>query len=248
MSVLLKQWKEEEQCALSGWDPSHLTDRYSAEALPWDYRGRLKEFLKKDTRLLRMGAENGAFLLSLRHPFSLTSVVESSQPQYEQCRSKLEPLGMTVEKCDEQGMLPFKDGCFDLVINFHSFYNLSEVKRVLRKGGHFITQQMGGEDSRPLINVLLPDSDKSSVFNLENEALRFKAEGFKLVYKNQAYPTEIFYDVGAVCYYAKARSETFADFSVDYCLDGLLSLQKRMDQCGKIFSAQHRFIVVAKKQ
>lgn len=44
------------------------------EKLPWDYKKRLLEFVKDNTKLLIMGIEDENFTLSLDHNFSLTSV------------------------------------------------------------------------------------------------------------------------------------------------------------------------------
>ena len=47
--------------------------------------------------------------MSLRHPFSQTSVTESWQPNFELCEKKLAPLGITVRKTEEDKPLPFAD-------------------------------------------------------------------------------------------------------------------------------------------
>ena len=133
-----------------------IEGRLIEEKLPWDYRARLKEFLKPYTRLLDMGTGGGEFLLSLKHPFHLTSVTEGFEPNYELCVKKLSPLGITVKKSVDGEPLPFGDESFDLVINRHEFYDISEVRRVLKKGGHFITQQAGGENGKSLAQRVLP--------------------------------------------------------------------------------------------
>ena len=63
----------------------------------------------------------------------------------ELCRKRLEPLGITVREYDsERGMpLPFEDNSFDLVINRHESYDLSEVRRVLKSNGFFSPSRWG---------------------------------------------------------------------------------------------------------
>ncbi len=39
------------------------------------------------------------------------------------------------------GDVPFRDACFDLVINRHEAFEAEEVARVLAAGGRFLTQQ-----------------------------------------------------------------------------------------------------------
>ena len=43
--------------------------------------------------------------------------------------------------------LPFEDSSFSLVVSRHESYVASEVARVLRPGGLFLTQQLGGDSN-----------------------------------------------------------------------------------------------------
>ena len=148
---LLSQWKGEESRGMSGWDFSHIDGRYTADPLPWDYWEKVREFLRPGVRLLDMGTGGGELLLTLGHPYELTSVTEGWAPNLELCRKRLEPLGITVREYDsERGMpLPFEDNSFDLVINRPESYDLSEVRRVLKSNGFFLTQQVGGREQPP---------------------------------------------------------------------------------------------------
>ena len=126
---LLAQWKEEEGRGMTGWDFSHMVGRYTVEPLPWDYSQVVKEFLRPGVRLLDMGTGGGEFLLTLGHPYALTSVTEGWAPNLALCKKRLEPLGVTVREYDsEKGQpMPFPDDSFDLVINRHESYDLSEA-------------------------------------------------------------------------------------------------------------------------
>ena len=88
---LLAQWREEANRGMKGWDFSHIQDRYLVDPLPWNYVERVKEFLRPGVRLLDMGTGGGEVLLSLRHPYQLTSVTEGWEPNLELCRKKLSP-------------------------------------------------------------------------------------------------------------------------------------------------------------
>ena len=52
-------------------------------------------------------------------------------------------------------MLPFGDYEFDIVINRHGDFNAKEIHRVLKCGGIFITEQVGAENDRELVELLL---------------------------------------------------------------------------------------------
>ena len=148
---LLAQWRREASLGMTGWDFSHLNGRYLPPALPWDYAAKARDFLKPGVRLLDMGTGGGEFLLTLGHPYALTSVTEGWPPNLALCQQRLAPLGITVKEYDsEQGQpLPFEDDSFDLVLSRHESYDLSEVRRVLKNGGYFLTQQVGGENDLP---------------------------------------------------------------------------------------------------
>ena len=89
-----EQWLREEKAAFEGWDFSYLKGRCISEALPWEYRGILAEYLKPDDMLLDMGTGGGEFLLSLDHPPKQTCVTEAYPPNIALCHERLAPLGI----------------------------------------------------------------------------------------------------------------------------------------------------------
>ena len=245
------QWQREEREAMKGWDFSRLAGRWQEGSPPWDYQAKVREFLRQGVRLLDLGTGGGEVLLSLGHPPELTWATEGWEPNYRLCLKRLAPMGIHVEKYDSgtDPRLPFPDGAFDLVIDRHESYDLPEVRRVLRKGGFFLTQQVGGMNSRALSRRLVPEFQRGMLdFNLENEAPRFQAAGFRIMQQNQAYYENRFLDVGALCWYAKTSPWEFGDFSVEGCYPQLLRLQEELESQGFIRDLQHRFLIVAKKQ
>ena len=111
---LLSQWREEAARGMSGWDFSHIQGRCTVEPLPWDYPQVVREFLRPGVRLLDMGTGGGELLLTLGHPYELTSVTEGWEPNLALCQKKLAPLGITVKYYDsEKGMpLPFPEDVY----------------------------------------------------------------------------------------------------------------------------------------
>lgn len=248
---LLAQWRREASLGMTGWDFSHLNGRYLPPALPWDYAAKVRDFLKPGVRLLDMGTGGGEFLLTLGHPYALTSVTEGWPPNLALCQQRLAPLGITVKAYDsEQGQpLPFPDDSFDLVLSRHESYDLPEVRRVLKNGGYFLTQQVGGENDLPLIRRLLPGYPGSFVgFNLENELPKFRAAGFRVLQSLQSYGEGRFLDVGALVYQMSVCPWECPGFSVDRCQDALFQLQDQLEHLGFLPNLEHRFLIVAKNR
>ena len=244
-------WKHEESCALSGRDFSHLQGRYLKGKAPWDYRLKVLDFLRPGIKILDMGTGSGEFLLSLSHPRQLLTATEGDPANYRLCLRRLTSLGVTVVDCTcgEGKEMPFPDNSFDLVLNRHEGYDVGEVRRVLRDGGFFLTEQAGGQNSRLLAQRLLPERERPGLaFNLENEAPKFRKAGFRLVCQNQAYPMAKIMDVGALCFYAKLREREFPGFSVDNCLYRLLLLQREVEERGCLLNQEHRFLLIAKNR
>lgn len=224
---------------------------YAVEPLPWNYRAKVLDFLKPDTRLLDMAPGNGDFLLSLEHEPGFTAALEGREPWFELCQKRLSSLGVPVKKyaCAPGEEMPFPDDSFDLILNRQVPYDAKELWRVLAPGGFFLTQQAGGQNSRFLAKRLLPETNRPGMdFNLENELPKFRAAGFRIMYRNQAYPVGRFTGLGALCRYAESFPEAFPGFSVDACFLRLLALQGELEQRGFLENQEHWFILIAKKK
>ena len=135
---LMEEWiKEEEKFSLIGWDFSYVAERWVTENMPWDYGKIIKSTLKNADILLDMGTGGGEFLLTLEHPYEKTYVTEAYLPNVELCMSKLAPLGIIVAQTFDDDELPFDNETFDIIINRHESFDISEVSRTLKPGGYF---------------------------------------------------------------------------------------------------------------
>nr|WP_236953564.1 class I SAM-dependent methyltransferase [Jeotgalibacillus malaysiensis] len=249
MKRYIEKWLSEEKESFSGWDFSRLNGRTREEDTPWDYKKIVLDALQEDMHLLDMGTGGGEFLLTLGHPYEKTAVTEGWEPNVELCREKLGPLGIRVEQVLDDTKLPFEDGAFDLIINRHEAYDVSEVKRILKPDGLFITQQVGGRNNDWLSSFLIPGHrTEYDEFCLVNEAEKFRTAGFNLLDQQEAFPKMRFYDVGAIVYYAKVIEWEFPGFSVEKQLERLVELQKTVEKTGYVESLEHRFLIIAKNR
>lgn len=244
-------WKQEEEAAhIQGWDFSHINGRYEEEKdLPWDYEKIVRQYLYSDLDILDYDTGGGEFLLSLRHPYSRTAATEGYPPNVKLCGEKLLPLGIDFRECNDPSKVPFEDGSFDLVINRHGDFDAKELQRLLRQNGLFVTEQVGGDNDRDLVEMVLPETEKPFPhLNLTEQRKHFEAAGFEIIRAEEAYRPIKFYDVGAFVWFARIIEWEFPDFSVDRCFEQLLKMQEMIDKNGRIEGTIHRYLIVAKKQ
>lgn len=243
-------WKQEEKIAhIHGWDFSHINGRYEEENdLPWSYENIVREYLKSDLNIMDYDTGGGEFLLSLGHPYSKTSATEGYPPNVELCSKKLLPLGINFKPCNIPSQIPFENETFDLIINRHGSFNATELFRLLRKNGVFITEQVGEDNDRDLVEMVLPESNKPFPhLNLKEQLECFKYAGFEIIRAEEAYRPIKFYDVGAFVWFAHIIKWEFPDFSVDKCFKQLLKMQEIINKNGRIIGTIHRYLIVAKK-
>lgn len=250
MNKLRKEWEAEEKIAhIHGWDFSHIHGRYEEEDdLPWDYKRIIDDSLVDSMKLLDFDTGGGEFLLSLGHPYDNTSATEGYPPNVELCKKELLPLGIDFKECDNASKIPFDDSSFDMILNRHGDFDPSENFRLLRPNGLFITEQVGSENDRNLVKLVLPDVPAPfPELKLSIQKRKFEEVGFEIVRAEEAFRPIRFYDVGAFVWFAHIIEWEFPGFSVDKCFDKLLEMQKKIDKCGFVEGTIHRYLIAAKK-
>ena len=242
-------WKSEEDRAhIKGWDFSHIHGRYEEADAPWDYGEIVRSVLRDDMKLLDYDTGGGEFLLSLGHPYENTAATEGYPPNVKLCGERLTPLGIDLRECNDAEHIPFSDGSFDIIINRHGDFHPPELARLLKPGGLFVTQQVGSENDRELVEAVLPGTEKPFPhLNLREQRAGFIDAGFEILREEEAFGPIRFYDVGALVWFARIIEWEFPGFSVDRCFDRLLKLLETIDRGGCIAGTTHRYLIVAKK-
>lgn len=241
---------EEEKAKIHGWDFSYIEGKYEEITdFSWDYKEAILRYLSPSMKILDMDTGGGEFLLSLSHPYENTAATENFEPNVKLCKETLLPLGIDFKKADAEGVLPFKNEKFDMVINRHGSFNENEIYRVLKKGGLFITQQVGADNERELVELLIPEAaePKFPEQRLETAKGKFEKAGFEILESGEAFCPIRFFDVGALVWFAHIIEWEFPNFSVDKCLNELINAQRLLEKEGKIEGKTHRFFFVAKK-
>lgn len=200
-------------------------------------------------KLLDIDTGGGEFLLSLHHPYENTSAAEAYPPNVQLCRETLLPLGIDFRAGDGKDALPFEDAAFDIVINRHGDFNVKDIHRILKDGGIFITEQVGAENDRELVELLLGKTELPFPEQyLETRRKQFCDAGFDILDAQECFRPIKFFDIGALVWFAHIIEWEFPDFSVDRCKDKLLYAQQLLKQNGCVEGQIHRFLLVCYKK
>ena len=135
-----------------------------------------------------------------------------------------------------------------IIINRHGDFNPPEIMRLLKPGGLFITQQVGSDNDRELVEMVLPGAEKPFPHeNLPEQSARFIDAGFEILQSDEAHGPIRFYDLGAFVWFARIIEWEFPGFSVDASFGRLLKLQETIEREGCIAGTTHRYLIAARK-
>ena len=239
---------EAEAQDFSGWDFSYLSGRCIEKDPSWNYKQKVQERLAGVDTMLDMGTGGGEFLASLQPLPKHTHATEGYGPNIPIARARLEPLGVQLLEVGADEHLAFEDDFFDLVINRHEAFSAPDVWRILKPGGRFITQQVGGKDCLRL-NELLQKHPKHPFpdWVLQKAVGELQACGFKILEQREEYPETVFLDIGAVVYFLKAICWQIEGFSTADYRKQLLVIDKMIREEGGLVVNSHRFYIAARK-
>ncbi len=243
-------WYQEEKYGITGWNFSHLDGRWQNEVLPWNYRKLVLSYLKSDMQLLDMGTGGGELLETFHHPNNRTQVTEAWAPNINLLKQTLVKQGIKLHALPEthEADLPVKNNSLDIITNSHAAFDPQLIKDKLKTGGYFISQQVGALNNYSLSRFF--DSNYVPAYpdnTLLKTVVNFQRLGFKVLLAKEYQPNMIFFDVGAIVYYASIIPWEFSNFSVDHCLPQLNQLDKLVGIDGPISTKEDRFMLIVQK-
>jgi SAM-dependent methyltransferase len=242
--LINEAWQHE----FTGWDFNFVKGRMVETPPAWDYRQIVLEHIRSAKSLLDLDTGGGEFLEGLQPLPPGTCATEGYPQNVPVAKARLEPLGVKVFDTHATTRLPFDDASFDLAINRHGGLLPEEIRRVLKPGGVFITQQVGGRNCTQLNDALGSPADfLSSAWNLDAAVKQLEAAGLKILRREEDFPTAEFKDIGAVVYYLKAVPWQINDFSLEKYYDRLGEMCFTMEQQGSFTVKEHRFLIEAAK-
>lgn len=232
-----------------GWDFSLITGtgRMSSGLLSWSYGSMARSLIQDAESVLDMGTGGGEFLSMLRPFPGFVFATEGYRPNIALAREKLEPLGVTVVPIEEDKDLPFADDQFSLILNQHESYSPNEVRRIIQENGIFLTQQVGGLDCIAVNKSLgAAVNHEFENWNLARAVQQLEENQFEVLYGNEEFPIQRFYDIGALVYYLKAIPWQVPGFSIEKYEESLYEIHKTILYKGFIDVKQHRFVMKAR--
>ena len=218
-----------------GWDFSRLGARLVNEPPPWAFEEIVAHRAARATTMLDMGTGGGEWLSSLRVRAPVTVATESWPPNVGVAASKLHALGVPVVQDegatdnlrqhseDPRGRLAFTAETFDLVTNRHESFVASEVSRVLRSEGTFVTQQAhsGSQQFHELLGIQPPEVEE---FEIDLALEQLGAAGLIVDEADEGYATTIFADIGALAWYLRSVPWAVPGFSISAYRHALMRL------------------------
>jgi len=236
------------QQEFSGWDFSFIAERLKESPLSWNYPQIVRNHIKPDISLLDMDTGGGEVLSSFQPLPRHTYATEGYPPNVPVARDRLEPLGVKVVQVWGDDPLPFENNLFDLVTNRHGSFIATELHRVLKPGGIFITQQVGGQNNFELNELLQEKPEfKFSYWTLDWAIKQLTDAGLQILDKREEFPETIITDIGALVFHLKVISWQIADFSVEKYYDKLVMIHNMIQKNGDLRIKSHRILIVAKK-
>jgi SAM-dependent methyltransferase len=232
----------------SGWDFSFLANRWKEASTSWDYPQIVRSHIQPEYAMLDMDTGGGEVLSSFMPLPRNTYATEGYAPNVPVAKNRLEPLGVKLVQLFGNDIPPFANGYFDLVTNRHGSFLAHELQRILKPGGIFITQQVGGENNFKL-NELLQEKPEFmySHWTLDLAVKQLTEAGFQILEQKNEYPETTISDIGALVFHLKVIQWQITDFSVEKYHHKLVEIHNLIQGQGCLKIRSHRFLIMAKK-
>jgi SAM-dependent methyltransferase len=240
---------EAQRAPIAGWDFTWLEGRATEDRPSWRYSERVAERAARASRMIDLQSGGGEMLAGLPKVPSLMTAVEGYPPNVAIAARRLQPLGAQVVAAKDAGpTLPFRSEAFDLVTSRHPVDTCwDEIGRVLRRGGRYLSQQVGPHSVRELSEFMLGPLPAGS--KRDPELARQAAEAAGLVVEDLRHERlrTVFCDVGAVVYFLRLVVWIVPGFTVERFHDRLRAMHQRIERDGSFVTFASRFLIEASK-
>ncbi|HWD00891.1 MAG TPA: methyltransferase domain-containing protein [Amycolatopsis sp.] len=240
---------EASSVSVAGWDFSWLEGRATEQRPSWGYQSLIAARLADVQSAVDLETGGGEVLSGVPVLPPLMVATESWPPNLSAARSLLGTRGATVVAAADEPPLPFRAGSFDLVVSRHPVTVWwSEIARVLRPGGTYLSQQVGPASVFELVEYFLGPQPAAVREGRHPDHARAAAERAGLTVTDLRFEklrTE-FFDIGAVIYFLRKVIWMVPGFTVSAYLPQLRALHDQLRR-GPFVATTTRFLIEAHK-
>lgn len=225
---------------VSTWGAGFLPGRHHEEPPPWSWTDLVRGYTVGATTMLDMGTGDGRRLREAAPLPPHTVAYEEWEPTVPAAVATLRRLGVQIVRCvgsadntsdggpgrDDRPALPFRGAAFDVVVNRHEAFSPRDVRRVLRPGEVFLTQQVGGDHGDRVRALLGLPPLTGPTWRLADGVRQVEAAGFTVERSGEAERVMWWTDVGAFVAYLRAVPWYLADLRLDNHLGRLRELHE----------------------
>jgi SAM-dependent methyltransferase len=235
------------------WGAGFLPGRYLPGETSWTWAGVVDPHLAGASALLDLGTGEGGVLAGLPGLPALTVAAEEWQATVPAAVRTLRPRGIhlvvcgtaranTVPDAPRRTGLPFADSSYDVVVSRHTAFDPDDVRRVLRPGGRFVTQQVGSDETAAT-RALLGLETEPEGWDLAEAIRQTEAGGLTVIGSGEEHPASRFTDVAALIGYVRTFPWAVPELDRAAMQPTFEALHAR----GTLEAVSHRFWLAATK-
>ena len=129
-----------------GWDFNHLKTKEEGQG--WDFYEEVLKKVKSTDTILDIGTGGGEKILKIAKHFKSVYGIDHSPSMVNTAKKNLGKTKLRNVQflMMDSAKLVFPDNTFDIITDRHCDFSPSEIFRVLKKGGYFLTQQVSEGD------------------------------------------------------------------------------------------------------
>lgn len=233
-----------------GWDL--LQYRVRRAETPWQYVSVVEDFLSGKESVLDMGCGDGRALAYLSKKLRRGIGVDVSKDAVDRARLSL-PIKVRNRVHFTRASshaVPAPNGAFHVVLNRHSPLFPEEVDRVLSPGGIFITQQIGNQHFRAIMDAFdeargpLPRMPEE--VGLTGTVAAFASADYEILRQDEYDVPFVFQDTASLVYRLQ-KDPIPQDFDIEKDADTVLNILDRLGTPNGILTNEHRELLIVRK-